>query len=378
MVFGNDRRDEPDLIGAPERVGERLGTILTPWIRARVEAHRMQRESSDTAHITAKARALEAVLEGETPHWVAEYRALARAAMVDFSLLLELNAAAPLTTEVSCTSALVLGSRSASGHPLLLKIRDERPQHQAMGYRRIEGTLGTLFSTDPCNMGLGQGANEKGLAVANNSGGLVPDPSDRAGFNDCQVTRLMLERAGDVDEAIEVFRDLMGRDLLGLVDGVRGMIFLLADAMGGGAIIEASRDRMETLRIDDGLEVRANHWVLPGTEAFAVPGDPEHPLIKSSLVRQARGLELLEPKARIAAEDLEAFSRDEANPPFALCNGSDTFPWQTVSAFIYELDPNHDHPVRACQGLPTKTPFRQVPLFRETTPRDFLTSWNGA
>jgi hypothetical protein len=363
-----------DLTGAPEEIGLKLGEILASFIRGRIEQYQEGAEG-DRSGARAKAASLHALIQDEAPHWIEEYRGVAQAAGVRFEDLLEVNCAAPLTSRPSCTSVLALGSRTERGLPLLLKIRDERPQHQAMGYRRIEGTHGMLFGIDACNLGVGQGCNEKGLAVANNSGGLVPESPEPMGFNDCQMTRLLLERAANAGEALEVFEDLVHRGKIGLVDGVRGTILLIADAAGKGLIIESSRDTFEFKEMDDGLAVWTNHWLLPGSERFTKPIDPEHPLCKSSVLRLERGLELLKDRSKIIARDLEDFSRDEANAPFAICNGSDHFPWRTVSAFVYELDPELRIPVRVAPGLPTHAAYRDVPLWRDDTPESYLLEW---
>jgi hypothetical protein len=364
------------LLGKPEEVGALIGERLAPFIRQRLEAYEEQCRKKGRRG-TEEGKALTRLLEEEAPHWLTEYEAVAQAAGVEFPDLLEVNCAAPLTTRPSCTSAMALGRRSASGFPLLLKVRDERFQHQAMGYRRIEGVHGMLFGTDACNLGVGQGCNERGLAVANNSGGLVPEPALPLGLSDCHVTRLLLERAGTSEEALQVFRSLMERGKVGLVDGVRGMIFLIADRGGKGLIIEATRDKLEYLEMEEGLAVWSNHWLLPGSERFTKPTEPDHLLFKSSILRYERGLELLEGKEIVATDDLEAFSRDEANAPHSICNGSDAFPWRTVSAFLYELDPGLERPVRVAPGLPTKVEFRDVPLWEEDTPEAYLLEWEG-
>jgi hypothetical protein len=364
------------LTGKPEEVGGILGEILGSFVRSRVDGFRREGQSKGRKSREELAACLK-LLEDETPHWIEESRALAQNAGVDFMDLLEVNFAAPLTTQPSCTSVIVLGDRSERGHPLLLKIRDERPQHQAMGYRRLDGTAGMLFGMDACNMGVGQGCNEFGLAVANNSGGLVPESAFPPGLNDCHVTRILLERARNVDEALDVFAALLESGKVGLVDGVRGMIFLLADRLGKGLVIETTRDKYEILKMKTGVAVWSNHWLLKGSERFTRPIDPDHPLARSSLARLERGRELLDGKEKISTRDLEAFSRDEANPPYSICNGSDTFPWRTVSAFSYELDPALRIPVRVAPGLPSRVAFRDVSLWAEETPPDYLLEWTG-
>lgn len=369
------KNETVEFIGAPNAVGERFGSVLAPYIRNRVE----QYCGSDQAlgDVSEKVEALQALLSAEAPHWIEEYRAVAEAARVGFDQILALNCAAPLTNQPSCTSALAVGNRTKRGWPLLVKVRDERPQHQAMGYRRTADFNGMLFSTDPCNLGVGQGVNEHGLAVANNSGGLVPDSPEPLGFNDCHVTRLLLERARTTTEALAVFQELQANHRIGLVDGVRGMIFLVADSRGHGLAIEASRDRLEYSHIQDDVAVWSNHWLLPGSKRFSLSADPDHPLVKSSIVRYEQGKTLLADKKNVALADLEAFAKDEANAPFSICNGSDTFPWRTVSAFIYELDPQLERPVRVAPGLPTRTGFKSVPVWRDETPLDYLFDWTG-
>ncbi|MFH2001778.1 MAG: C45 family peptidase [Planctomycetota bacterium] len=366
------------LHGRPLEVGNIFGSLLSRHVIHRVNEFHEQLARLCPGRINEKrVDEFYDLLEREAPHWIEEYEALAHAAGVEFRTLLTLNCAVPLTAIPSCTSALVLGGSSCRGLPLLLKVRDERFQHQAMGYRRIRGTNGILFSTDVCNMGIGQGCNECGLAVANNSGGLVPAKPYPTGFNDCHITRLLLERAGNVDEALEVFLHLQKQGKVGLVDGTRGMIFLLADSRGKGLILEASPDQAEFQRAEEGLFVWSNHWQLPGSGRFTPSVDPNNPLYKSSVLRYERGRELLKDKPVVHIEDLKLFSRDEKNRPDSICNGSDAYPWRTVSVFIYELDTALSHPVHAAAGNPNRTPFQELPIWAEETPESYLLDWRG-
>jgi hypothetical protein len=155
------------------------------------------------------------------------------------------------------------------------------------------------------------------------------------------------------------------------------MIFLLADARGQGLVIETTRDKYEILKMHSGLAVWANHWMLEGSMRFTKPVDPEQVLYRSSVLRYERGCALLSDKSGISTKDLEAFSRDEAQAPFSLCNGSDAFPWRTVSAFVYELDPNLSRPVRVAQGLPSRVKYQEIPLWQEETPLSYLLTWKG-
>ena len=66
-----------------------------------------------------------------------------------------------------------------------------------------------------------------------------------------------------------------------------------------------------------------------------------------------------------------------ANPPNAICNGGDAFPWRTVSSFIYELDPELRIPVRVAPGVPSRVPYRDVPLWADDTPLEYLMEWKG-
>ncbi|MBU0754847.1 MAG: hypothetical protein KJ645_06875, partial [Planctomycetes bacterium] len=96
-----------------------------------------------------------------------------------------------------------------------------------------------------------------------------------------------------------------------------------------------------------------------------------------SRLRYERGMELLEPRAVITPADLEEFAKDETHVPNSICNGTDAFPWRTVSVFVYELDPDLSSPVRVAPGLPTKVNFREIPLWKEDTPESFLLDWHG-
>lgn len=362
------------LVGDAYEVGKRLGACLRPWIQERVA--QLRNLPPGEGPDEGRMHAFQVLLEQEAPHWLREAAGLAAGAGVETAQILALNCTGLSLRIPSCTSVAVAPDRSWEGHALLLKIRDERPQHQITAYRHVGGTAAMLFGGDPCNLGVAQGCNRYGLAVANNTGGALADTGPPVGFNDCHVTRLILERARTEKEALAVFRGLVRRRRVASLAGGRGMILLVQDWRGGATVVvEGGPRRFAAARITTGFAVWTNHWRLASARRFAVPESPQDPAAHSSRTRYARAVSLLQGLARIGVRELEDLARDEANAPHALCNVTDRFPWRTVSAFIHVLDPEERHPVRVAAGAPCRTTFWELPRWREDTPDPLLLRW---
>lgn len=339
------------------------GNVLEGYIRAPGSAH--ERGSALgrvlAAHLDneralnvdpARVRGFERLLAETAPHWLEEAAAFAKAASLPLEQLLYANCKAQEPNRFymgGCTSVLALGDDCADYCGLLLKVRDEAPLPQYTGLRDSDRGR-CLWGTNSGNLGYAHARNEHGLAIANNTGSPINECAPAVCFGDCHLLRLIVERANDCGEALEVFAELHGRNLCGTAGYRKGMIFLMMDIGGMGLIIEASPAKWCHRFVESGRHVYSNHFLLPQAASFTDRSrDCEVPL-QSSKTRYQRGVELVEGEA-LTLQDLKTFSRDKANGRFSICNDSDHFPWKTISSWIHRTH-NGTSEVHFCNRSP--------------------------
>lgn len=186
---------------------------------------------------------------------------------------------------LACTSAIVSGSRTVSGRPLLWKHRDTSNANSRIAYIPAgEGELayvGLFNANDPHNRQAWMGMNEAGFAVMNTASyNILPKgvkAGDREGF--------VMAKALKVCRTVDDFARLL--DSLPRPMGVEAN-FGVIDALGNGAYFETGNDsyvRFDLRDAENGILVRTNHS-LSGR-----PGEG------SGYMRQANALHLLTPAA---------------------------------------------------------------------------------
>lgn len=325
-----------------------VGTALrSEWGAAWEALERRWRAGGDRVIDSARVEVLHALLEEWAPEWLLEAEAFARDGLEGY---LDFQCRAPVPEPdtpagANCSTALVLGSATTGGLPLLLKIRDEAPNPQVRFRRKLGGAYAVLSGTNLGNLGIAQMANEAGLVGANNTGGPLRDRSSAVGLNDCLVMRLIAERCATCEEAVRLLERLAAGKALGNGGYARGMIFLLADATGRGVIAECTRSEVVYREVSDGVHWRTNHFLFPEMEAFGDPGRSGEVAVRSSLERYQRATRLGDAHPVLTPEALMEISRDTEGR-FPLCQTGSAFPWRTVSAWVHEV------------GLPAGWPSR--------------------
>ena len=357
------------LCGSATEVGRRLGEVQKDLIRA--ELDRWWSEDKVSAKRTARLRT---ILEDAAPWWLEENAALAEAAGVDGDRILNLVAAAysppAYYNPGACTSAIAMGDVTATGRPIVFKIRDEKPKPQYAAIRRIDGTKKVLYGVNVLNMGAAYAMNDAGLAIANNTGSPITDADDAPGLDDCMLTRLLAETCADCTEALARVQELCGAGFLRGAGYRKGAILILADAAGQGLLIEIARREFASRWLDGGYVVAANHFQLPESRAFEDASRLEEDPCVSSRVRHARLDQLIRERLQQGAlrpADFEAFAADAANPPYSLCNPTDAFPWRTVGAFVFSL--TQPPGVRFALGPPSSAAFADFDAAQDVSPQ---------
>ncbi len=341
----------PHFTGAPAQVGaQRRAEWGAAW----------ERLAPPLRFGAPRAVRLREILATVAPHWLEEAAAFAPGEEALASYLhfqcREPQPDADSLADANCSTLLALGSAAVGGQPLLLKIRDEAPLPQVAFRQQSPGCYAYLGGTNIGNLGLAHVANEKGLVGGNNTGGPLKDRSTEVGLNDCLILRLIAERCATCGEAIGLLEELANGGFLGNGGYARGMIFLLADATGEGAIAECTRSEVFAQRWREGVYWRTNHFVFPELEPHGDPARAHEGAVQSSHERYVRMGHLSTGVQDVGA--LQRLSRDEAGT-YPLCQAGGPFPWRTVSAWVHSLE---SRTVWVCNGAPSQAVYDATPF----------------
>ena len=208
------------LEGSPREAGAAFGSANAGDIRDDVK--RFFKEAKEHEGFTARrltkfGKAYAALVERYAPHWLEEAEGLARAAGVDTERYITYQGAKYRgINRPECFTWYTPPSWNRDKVGLFHKNRDNkaRPQCAYVKALNVPGTRIHRFmaSGDTMDMGTMFGVNERGLAIAADTGEPDPHPLWR-GMMNTDTMRLMLEQCRDVDEALAFLKQLQ-------VDGV--------------------------------------------------------------------------------------------------------------------------------------------------------------
>jgi len=156
-----------------------------------------------------------------------------------------------------CSQFAILPDRSASGSVICGRSYEWSLEDEfTLRTVRIRGHYGHTGFGVFC-FGRYDGLNEKGLWVSMSAGNPRPDlplPSNR-GFRFWALLRTILDRAANVDEAIEIASSFpLAFDLN----------MIVADRLGHAALIEKGPETQAVKRASEGVLFSTNHYTLPG------------------------------------------------------------------------------------------------------------------
>lgn len=238
--------DEFDLSGTYPELGRTFAAALDSADRspAAVSPETVPPPSEDLAF----ARDCVPHVEEHAPGLLDELDAVADGLDADRETLRAIVLA--LDTGMGCSLVGVSGAHTATGNPLFGRNHDYRPstREYAKLYRtRPDDGYGSVgCSLNP--VGRNDGVNEAGLAVAFSG---VPCDEREPGVMFPLAVRRVLDGCATVDEAVAV---------LEAMPHAFNVNFLVADASGDLAVVEASTDAVETTRPDDGVAVATNQF----------------------------------------------------------------------------------------------------------------------
>jgi hypothetical protein len=203
----------------------------------------------------------------------------------------------------ACTTAVVAGSATANGRPLLWKNRDAENKQNQVVYDDTGRYpfVGVVNSGDPAGFEVWAGVNARGFAIMNSASyNLAKTDSTAEG----QLMRLALQSCATIEE----FQALLEK-----TNGGRDVTanFGVIDARGGAAIFEASRTAFKRFDAADPTVAPACFIVRTN---YSDSGDAD---AGSGMLRRARAASLLYAlvagKSLTAATLLAGPARDVAN-----------------------------------------------------------------
>lgn len=241
----------------------------------------------------------------------------------------------------TCT-AVVVPDALASGSGFLAQTWDMHASatpHVVMAdIRPDSGPASLVFTTVGC---LGQiGMNEAGIAIGINN---LTAADGRVGVTWPFVVRKVLQQT-DFEAAMACVLDV---PLAG------GHNFLLFDAAGNGASIEAMPTATSVERLEGETLTHTNHCLAPST--MAVEADRPEPLDSSSRLRLDHANELLAADT-LGVADMMTFTRDERS----ICrHPSPPYSYESCGAAIMRP---RTLEFWACWGVPSENDFERFDL----------------
>ncbi len=250
------------LEGSPEHVGSVFGSTNAPDIRREVKQFYATVETEEGIKRDELLRAGETyrcLVEQYAPHWIKEAQAAAQAAGVDPDEFLTYQGAKyRAINRPECFTYFSAPPHNADNVTLFHKNRDNVQRPQSAYVKGIQLSSGAAYRFlaigDTMDLGTMMGVNEKGLAVAADTGYDEPHPRLQ-GMMNTDLMRIIFERAADVDEALSWLKEFHANRVYAGGKKV-GTNWMFADT-GGKAIrvYQFHQKEMVVTRDEEGLMV---------------------------------------------------------------------------------------------------------------------------
>ncbi len=356
-----------DLAGTPAQMGAAHGSAARQALRA-FAAERVHLagqpvwtgRSLERADVLALAHATLAMERAYAPDLADELDAMAEAAGLSSAETVVVNGFTDLVDAayaigagprieravpeeaMDCTAFLVPAARTAAGQALFGQtwdMHESATEHVVVLRGAPENAPAFVVFTSLGCLGM-IGMNEHGVCVGINN---LTAGDGAVGVTWPVVVRKALQQR-DLDAAL---RCVTEAPLAGAHN------YLLLDAAGRGANVEATTTRTHVVPLGEDALVHTNHCLADHTRAVERPRDPA--AVASSERRLARGLALLD-RADLTPADLEDVTRD----PDAICyRGAPPRHVATCGAAVMRPATGDFWAVR---GLPSEGAYVRVPL----------------
>ena len=351
------------LQGTPFEPGRAHGEALRADIEHNLAVYfeRFQREGKlDRAEVLARAGRYLAAIERQNPDYHEGVRGVADGSGFSLGEIAALNVRYEIlyyqfgvvAMADGCTLFALSPEATDNGHLVIGQNWDWIPQVRGAVLHTTEPDgLETLSFTQAGIVGGKIGLNSVGLGLAIN--GLTTTVDDWS-----RLARPFHVRCYEI---------LRSRDL----DGALGIIsnearscstsFLVAQAPGRVANVEAAPDGVRVLDLEDGCLSHTNHFLDPGARGVAEPPNERRP---HSYHRQGRMLDLLRGKRPLSIADVQERMRDHDGFPDSICRHSNENDppeehYRTVTSVVMDLDERVMH---ISDGPPCENAYQTIRL----------------
>jgi len=332
--------NEITIAGTHEELGCAYGEVV-----AERKLNTWWREPS--ARKLAFVKACEEAVAEHAPGYLDELRALAVANDADYYLVLS-NMIATYFAEPACCNVVgVSGSQTARGRTIFVRNHDwlDADAHAVTCFRTAprDGLRHIAFGfTDP---GRYDGVNEAGLAVGSSSIAFYTGKV-QPGLRMNVVTRWVLDTCPDVPSAVEYMRRIPHQE---------GIAYLLADASGLVARVEAAPEGVDVAMTDDGMLSTVNMFQSAAMAPYDRVPNPGNVIFE-----YRRRIEAWYDADR-GAIDLGKTIAFASDHDAGICDHGKE--WEesfgTIYSWVTELGTDE---LRVAHGRPCQTPYEPYPL----------------
>jgi predicted choloylglycine hydrolase len=325
---------EIELTGSYYEMGQQYGRLLTQGGFSPEPASPEKRQF---------VRDCEPAVQEHTPELLDELRGIADAGDWDIELIQVMPFA--LGYEAGCSVVAVSGEHTVDRKPLFGRNYD---------FFRSFGDFSELYRTQPADhlasigcsdhwVGRHDGINEAGLAIGHT---FVPHYGDQPGLMFALAARAVLDTCRTVGEAVAFLEQ---------IPHARNTNFLVADAAGDIAIVEASPEEVTTTRPTNGFGAVTNHFQSDTMAAFEAPDDEERSDSETRLQNLTDWFETHSDQF-----DIGEIQRILGDPEHGVCACGDEHeddPITTLWSWTATLGESVGH---LTKGAPDDTPYESV------------------
>jgi predicted choloylglycine hydrolase len=289
-------------------------------------------------------RECEPVVREHAPELLAELRGIADTGEWNADLIKAIPFA--LGYEAGCSVVAVSGEHTADGKPLFGRNYD---------FFRSFGDFSELYRTHPADrltsigcsdhwIGRHDGINQAGLAIGHT---FVPNHGTQPGIMFGLAARTVLDTCRTVADAVE---------FLERIPHARNTNFIVADADGNIAIVEASPEKVTTTRPTDGFGAVTNHFQSASMLAY----EDTDERTTNSETRLHNLNEWFETRSdQLNSDDIQHILTDPENGVCACADESESNPIMTL--WSWTASPG-DSICHLAKGTPDETPYEPVAL----------------
>lgn len=309
------------------------------------------------------------------PHWLAEFESIDRAfgwEKNSYAKILCFGIDYKKTPSPhECTSWIIMPDLTGGKQMILHKNRDSSARYLAGSIRSVPGKYSWIGHGNFGNIGVNNGINSCGLAVAMNSGDRTRE-NNTAGLNTVLIARILLEECADANSAVKLLEEMLRFGAY--AHGQSGSMWFLVDGKNA-FVVEHNAKYIHAGRIESGLAVRANAWKFPEmvVHSLQIPEDVagnNHRVyaVRKRLIHDAfHKTGIVTPGDSIAASRITKIP--EAPKSYPLCGSL------TVSAATFVIDrefPKDLSYVLFAFGPPRHTVYIPLPSTLKNYPEKLL------